>query len=55
MKRNEEGTYTLKEAFAFSPEMPESLSQERMVEMLKEKNIKPKKTHKILQEMAAIF
>lgn len=54
MKRNEEGTYTLKEAFAFSPEMPESLSQERMVEMLKEKNIKPKKTHKILPRVAGL-
>ena len=54
MKRNEEGNYTLKEAFAYSPEMPESLSEERMVKMLKEKNIKPKKTHKILPRVAGL-
>ena len=34
MKLNEEGNYTLIEALAYSPEMPESLSEVRMVKML---------------------
>ena len=39
MKRNDENNYTLKEAFASSPDLPESLSKERMAEMLKNKKI----------------
>ena len=54
MKRNDENNYTLKEAFASSPDLPESLSKERMVEMLKEKNITPKKKVKILPKIASI-
>ncbi|MBR3948634.1 MAG: beta-propeller domain-containing protein [Clostridia bacterium] len=54
MKRNDENNYTLKEAFASSPDLPESLSKERMVEMLKEKNITPKKKVKILPKIASL-
>lgn len=52
MKRNDENNYTLKDVFASSPDLPESLSKERMVEMLKEKNITPKKKVKILPKIA---
>ena len=54
MKRNDENNYTLKDAFASSPDLPESLSKERMVEMLKEKNITPKKKVKILPKIAGL-
>ena len=52
MKRNDENNYTLKEAFASSPDLPESLSKERMVEMLKIKEITPKRKVKILPKIA---
>jgi len=54
MKRNDENNYTLKDAFASSLDLPESLSKERMVEMLKEKNITPKKKVKILPKIAGL-
>ena len=54
LNRNDENNYILKDAFSHSPDLPESLSKERMVEMLKEKNIKPKKTHKILPRVAGL-
>ncbi len=53
MKRNDENNYELKQAFASAPDLPESLSKERMVEMLKEKNITPKKKVKILPKLTA--
>ena len=54
MKRNDENNYTLKDVFASSPDLPESLSKERVVEMLKEKNITPKKKVKILPKIAGL-
>lgn len=54
MKRNDENNYFLKEAFASAPDLPESLSEERMVEMLKEKNITPKKKLNILPRVAGL-
>lgn len=54
MKRNDENNYTLKDVFASSPDLPESLSKERVVEMLKEKNITPKKKVKIIPKIAGL-
>ena len=54
MKRNDENNYTLKEAFASSPDLPESLSKERMAEMLKNKEITPKRKVKILPKIASV-
>ena len=47
-------TDRMSEAFSSAPDLPESLSKERMVEMLKEKNITPKKKMKILPRVAGL-
>ncbi len=54
MKRNDENNYTLKEAFASSPDLPGSLSKEKMAEMLKNKKITPKRKVKILPKIASV-
>ena len=54
MIRNDENNYILKDAFSHSPDLPESLSKERMVKMLKDKKIKPKKRIKILPKIASV-
>lgn len=53
MKTNDEILQEIKGEFDNAPEMPESLSKERMVAMLKNKEITPKKKIKILPKITA--
>lgn len=53
MNKNDEIFNKMKEEFSYCPPLPENLSKERMVRMLKEKEITPKKKVKILPKITA--